>query len=330
MSGSAVWAGDLGPGARPGLTGQRSFGLRTRLVAAEVMKIRTTRAGWLFTGGFAALSAVAVLWNWAGDHAILYPSLSDYSGSGRAAVLAQAASARTASGAGAMAASMMTSGQFLLVLITLMLGAHVVTSEFAAGTMTSTFLVTPRRGLVIAAKLVTAGAFGMALWAIATVLDGAGTPLFLAAQHLPASAFGSSDVLRAVMMGLLAYVLWALFGLGLGAVLRSQAITAVAAIAILRGRVRRGGTDRPPAARRVSRFVAAELGGTRARSGDQRDDHGWQGVPAGVTLVGGRARDGWLRCAAVHLRGYCDPPLGRGLVSPSVREHRREWRRGNG
>lgn len=52
---------------------------------------------------------------------------------------------------------------------------------------------------------------------------------------MPSSAFGSSDVLGAVMMGLLAYVLWALFGPGLGAVLRSQAITAVAAIAVYAG-----------------------------------------------------------------------------------------------
>jgi hypothetical protein len=36
-------------------------------------------------------------------------------------------------------------------------------------------------------------------------------------------------------MGLLAYVLWALFGLGLGAVLRSQVVAAVAAIAVYAG-----------------------------------------------------------------------------------------------
>ena len=36
-------------------------------------------------------------------------------------------------------------------------------------------------------------------------------------------------------MGLLAYVLWALFGVGLGAVLRNQVVAAVAAIAIYAG-----------------------------------------------------------------------------------------------
>lgn len=90
----------------------------------------------------------------------------------------------------------MTSGQGLLWLVTLLLGVHMVTGEYAERTMTSTFL---------------------------------------AAQHLPEAAFGSSDVARAVVPGLPAYVLWALFGVGLGAVLRSQVPAVVAAIAIYAG-----------------------------------------------------------------------------------------------
>ena len=203
-----------------------------RLVRAEVMKIRTTRAWWLFVGGFAALTALAALFGWASHHAELYPP-SDLTN--EADALAQAAADRTPAGAAALAASMMTSGQALLVLVTLLLGVHVVTSEYAARTMTSTFLVTPRRELVIGAKLATAAAFGVGLWAIATVVDGVVTPVFLAAQHLPGAALGSSEVMRAVVMGLLAYVLWALFGLGLGAVLRNPVVAAVAAIAIYAG-----------------------------------------------------------------------------------------------
>jgi ABC-type transport system involved in multi-copper enzyme maturation permease subunit len=203
-----------------------------RLVRAEVMKIRTTRAWWLFVGGFTALTALAALLGWASHHTQLYPP-SDLTN--ESAALAQAAADRTPAGAAAMAASMMTSGQALLVLVTMLLGVHVITSEYAARTMTSTFLVTPRRELVIGAKQATAAAFGVGFWAIATVVDGAVTPVFLAVQHLPGAALGSSDVARAVVMGLLAYVLWALFGLGLGAVLRNQAAAAVAAIAIYAG-----------------------------------------------------------------------------------------------
>lgn len=209
---------------------------RTRLVAAEILKIRTTSAWWLFAGGFTAVSALTLAFGWASNHNVLHPSLSDYpAGASRNAVIAQAAAARTAFGAAARATSMMTSGQFLLVLITLMLGVHVATNEYSARTMTSTFLVEPRRSRVMLAKMIGSCLFAAAFWAIATVLDGVATPFFLAAEHLPSSAFGSSAVVRAVLMGLLAFVLWALFGLGLGAVLRNQVVAVVAAIAIYAG-----------------------------------------------------------------------------------------------
>ena len=260
-----------------------------RLVRAEVMKIRTTRAWWLFACGFAALTALAALGSWASHHVQLYPP-SDLTN--EADALAQAAADRTPAGAAAVAASMMTSGQGLLVLVTLLLGVHVVTSEYAARTVTSTLLVTPRRELVIGAKLVTAAAFGTGFWAIATVADGVVTPVFLAVQHLPGSALGSSDVLRAVVMGLLAYVLWALFGVGLGAVLRNQVVAAVAAIAIYAGGfavVERLGGCRNSG---VPRLVAARAGGARARPGVQRDDRLRPGVP-GCAPPGGSARWCW-------------------------------------
>jgi ABC-2 type transport system permease protein len=210
--------------------------VRLRLIAAEVLKIRTTRAWWLFIGGFTLVSALAVAFGWASNNNVLHPPLSDYpAGASRNAVIAQALSARTTSGAAALATSMMTSGQFLLLLITLLLGVHVATSEYNARTMTSTFLVEPRRPRVVLAKMVASCLFGAAFWAIATVADGVATPFFLATEHLPAVAFSSPAVLRATAMGLLAFILWALLGLGLGAVLRSQIIAVVAAIAVYAG-----------------------------------------------------------------------------------------------
>ena len=169
--------------------------MNTRLVAAEVLKIRTTRAWWLFTGGFALVSAWAVAFGWVANNNTLHPSLPDYpAGPARHAVLAQAAAARTASGAASLATSMMTSGQFLLVLITVLLGVYVATNEYSARTMTSTFLVEPRRSRVLLAKVIVCGLFGAGFWALTTVLDGVATPFFLAAEHLPASAFTSPVV----------------------------------------------------------------------------------------------------------------------------------------
>jgi ABC-type transport system involved in multi-copper enzyme maturation permease subunit len=205
--------------------------IQPRLISAEIMKIRTTRAWWIFLGVFTVFSAAALLNNFLSHHYQLYPQhdLAD-----RSHALAQAAEARTPAGAAATAASMMTSGQFLTVLVAMLLGIHVVTSEIAQRTVTATFLVTPRRERVIVAKLAAAAALGALLWLIATVLDGIVTPVFIASQHLSASLTGQG-VVRAVLLGLLAFVLWAAFGLGLGAVLRSQTGSAIAGIAIYAG-----------------------------------------------------------------------------------------------
>jgi len=205
--------------------------IRPRLISAEIMKIRTTRAWWIFLGIFTLFSAVALLNNFLSHHYQLYPQqdLAD-----RAQALAQAAEARTPAGAAAIAASMMTSGQFLTVLIAMLLGIHVVTSEIAQRTVTATFLVTPRRERVIVAKLAAAGAFGALFWLITTVLDGVVTPVFMASQHISASLTGQG-VIRAVLLGLLAFLLWAAFGLGLGVVMRSQVASVVAGIAIYAG-----------------------------------------------------------------------------------------------
>jgi ABC-2 type transport system permease protein len=165
--------------------------IQPRLVSAEIMKIRTTRAWWIFLGIFTLFSAAALLTNVTSHHYQLYPQqeLTD-----RAQALARAAEARTPAGAAAIAASMMTSGQFLTVLVAMLLGIHVVTSEIAERTLTATFLVTPRRERVIVAKLAAAEAFAALFWLIATVLDGVVTPVFMASQHISASLTGQSVV----------------------------------------------------------------------------------------------------------------------------------------
>jgi hypothetical protein len=60
------------------------------------------------------------------------------------------------------------------------------------------------------------------------------TPLFLYSQHVSTSLAGWT-VARSVLLNLLAFVAWGAFGLGLGAVLRSQAASLVAAIVVYAG-----------------------------------------------------------------------------------------------
>jgi len=205
--------------------------IQRRLVSAEIMKLRTTRAWWMFLGIFTLFSALALMNNFLSHHFQLFPQreLAD-----RAQALAQAAQARTPAGAAAIVDSLVTSGQFFSVLVAMLLGVQVVTSEIAQRTATVTFLVTPRRERVVVAKLAAAGAIGALFWLITTTLNAVVTPIFVASQHLGAAQFGP-DVVRSILLGLLAFVLWAAFGVGLGAVVRNQVAAVVAGIAVYVG-----------------------------------------------------------------------------------------------
>jgi hypothetical protein len=97
----------------------------------------------------------------------------------QARALTQSASAHTPASLTAIAANMMTAGQFIGVLLAMLAGVLVITSEFAHHTATTTFLTTPRRDRVIAAKLAASASFGALLWLTSTVIDVAVTPLDL-------------------------------------------------------------------------------------------------------------------------------------------------------
>jgi ABC-2 type transport system permease protein len=201
-----------------------------RLLRAEFMKIRTTSTGWLFLSGFIMFTALALTINGFGSHYQLYPQ----QGPGRTQALAQAAQAHSPAGVAAIAASMMTSGQRVGFLFALLLGVLVVTSEFANQTAAVTFVTVPRRATVITAKVAAAACCGALFWLMGTVIAAVTTPLFLYSQHVSTSLAGWI-VARSVLLNLLAFVAWGVFGLGLGAVLRSQAASLVAAIVVYAG-----------------------------------------------------------------------------------------------
>ncbi len=84
------------------------------------------------------------------------------------------------------------------------------------------------------AKVAAAACCGALFWLVGTVLAAVATPLFLYTQHVSTSLAGWV-VTRSVLLNLLAFVTWAVFGLGLGAVLRSQMGAVVAAIVVYAG-----------------------------------------------------------------------------------------------
>ncbi len=201
-----------------------------RQAGAEVMKIRTTSTWWLFLAGVVVSTALALWTNGVSQHYVLYPPLSTMGAADRAQAIAQAAQARTPAGVAAIASSMMTSGQFFGVLFAMLIGVLAVTNEFAHQTATATFLACPRRTTVIAAKLAAAVLFGALFWLVSTAIGAVVTPLYLHAQQVSMS-LTSWIVVRSVLLNLLAFVIWAIFGLGLGTLITSQIVAVITGLA---------------------------------------------------------------------------------------------------
>ncbi|MGH3275713.1 MAG: hypothetical protein ACRDNZ_15485 [Streptosporangiaceae bacterium] len=107
-----------------------------------------------------------------------------------------------------------------------------VTGEFRHKTITAAVLITPRRTPLLAAKLITMAAAGLAFGLLATGTGTAITLPLLAARHIPAgiSVAGAAAI---VAGGGIATALSAALGVGAGAIIRNQAGAIVTVLAFL-------------------------------------------------------------------------------------------------
>jgi ABC-2 type transport system permease protein len=204
---------------------------RLRLVRAEIMKITTTNTWWLFFAGVLVFTAEGLISASVSHHYQLYPPLGTMNTADRTQAVAQAATARTHAGLAAIAADLMTSGHFVCVLFAMLMGILLMTNEFTHQTATVTFLTNPHRTKVITAKFAAAACFGALFWLAATIVNTVVTLIFLHSQHVSVSLTDWS-VVRSVLLNLLAFVMWAVVGLGLGTLVRSQTVSVVAGMAI--------------------------------------------------------------------------------------------------
>jgi ABC-2 type transport system permease protein len=197
------------------------------LVNAELFKVRTTSIWWIFGIVLLPLYAASVLANWA-QFASTTPS--DAGASDTQSQQIQAALEPVN-----VATSMYTSGQYFGVLIVVLLAAIIVTSEFFHLTATTTFLTTPRRESVILAKFGAAIIVGLIVWLITTVINLIVVPPIMNNLDVPVQ-LGEPAVWRAIGLNALAFVLWAILGVGVGVLIRSQiAATLVLAITYVVG-----------------------------------------------------------------------------------------------
>jgi ABC-type transport system involved in multi-copper enzyme maturation permease subunit len=113
------------------------------------------------------------------------------------------------------------------MLFAALVGAIAITAEIRYGTIRPTFLATPRRGPVIAAKLAVSGLAGLVFGLLAEGLMAAMTTAALALRGIP-NQLDSGDYLQLLVGGTAAAALWATIGLGIGALVRNQVGTLVA------------------------------------------------------------------------------------------------------
>jgi ABC-2 type transport system permease protein len=107
-----------------------------------------------------------------------------------------------------------------------MIGVMAITSEYRHGTIRPTFVVTPRRLRVVAAKVVASLLMGIAFGLVAitlslsigyAILSARGISLSLSHEHVLALVIGTPVMTAA----------WAAIGLGFGAVIRNQVVAVI-------------------------------------------------------------------------------------------------------
>lgn len=201
-----------------------------RLVSAELRKVLTTSTWWIFGVIMLPLWAAAVAYNWGSIASVRNVDLSQGN-----VPAEQAEQIRVAGEAVNVATTLYTSGQFLGVLLVMLLGAILVTNEFFHQTATTTFLVTPVRERVVLAKLAAAVLVGLAFWLVTTALNLVVVPLIMHQLDL-GNLLGTGAVWRAIGLNALAFAVWAVLGVGLGVLIRSQlAATLILSIVYLIG-----------------------------------------------------------------------------------------------
>ncbi|MET8529661.1 ABC transporter permease [Micromonospora sp. NPDC005172] len=197
------------------------------LVRSELLKIRTTNTWWIFALISLPLWALTLLINWLQADALTSNNIQDLSAE-------QAAQFDAAASPDALSSNLFTTGQFFGLLIIMLLGIIVVTSEFFHQTVTTTFLTNPHRTAVMIAKLVAAGVLALLFWLVTTVFNLIAGSAVLSAVGMD-SQLGNDAAWRAIGLNLLAYLLWAVFGVGIGVLIRSQIGATVTGILLYLG-----------------------------------------------------------------------------------------------
>jgi len=195
----------------------------SNLIRSELLKVRTTNMWWIFTLVVVLTTGLAVWFNASEASYLLNQDPPSLENSGLSAEEIRQIQAEQAlqSNEKAIAADIFTSGQYFASLFVMIIAILLVTNEYHHQTATATFLTTPNRLAVVKAKMVTATMFAVGIWVITTVISLGVGVLFYQSEKM-GNHLGDWAVQRAILFNLLVYVLWAILGVGFGALIRSQ------------------------------------------------------------------------------------------------------------
>jgi ABC-2 type transport system permease protein len=117
-------------------------------------------------------------------------------------------------------------GEFLAALFAALLGAMSITGEIRHGTIRATFLVTPRRGRVVAAKVFVSTLIGVGFGLVAGAVATAAGTSALRSRGIDVH-LDRGDYVLLVVGAAGAAALWAAIGVGVGALARNQVPTLI-------------------------------------------------------------------------------------------------------
>lgn len=168
----------------------------TRLIRTEWLKLATTRGPWAVVAGVLALTA------------LITPFAMADIGQGDAS---RAADAREALAIGP---------GFITTLMLLLIGALAAAGEFHHRSIVGTYLVTPRRGRILAAKLIAHATLGAVVAAIGVAIAFPIVVLMARGEHLTVASNAHVVAMAAAMIA--AGALASVCGVAAGSILRHQ------------------------------------------------------------------------------------------------------------
>jgi len=183
----------------------------TGLLRAEWRKVTTIKLGWGMLLGAMALTALGVVAQIASNGV-------------RGSVALPLSVASTQKDIASSASS--------AYLFSIVVGIILITTEFRHFTSRPTFLIEPRRGRVIAAKMVIAACVGVVYGVVCGATAAAIMVPWLAAKGITI-AWIDGGVLESLLSAIIVIAIFAVVGIGVGVLVRNQVAAVISALAYL-------------------------------------------------------------------------------------------------